>query len=104
MDFWTISFIGAGAFVRTPRIEQCRAFRNLPLDPNAIWWKVVVFLVFGFSGIGLVMVLSTVSPFTYVDGFYEETSDLARGAAKNVLLVCVGAVVFFAVNAFSLSR
>lgn len=50
------------------------------------------------------MVLSTVSPFTYVDGFYEETSDLARGAAKNVLLVCVGAVVFFAVNAFSLSR
>ena len=43
VDFWTTSFIGAGAFVRTPRIEQCRAFRNLPLDPNAIWWKVVVF-------------------------------------------------------------
>jgi hypothetical protein len=69
VDFWTVSFIGAGAYVRTPGIEKCRAFRTLTLDPQAIWWKVVVFLVFGFSGLGIAMVLNTVSPFTYVDGF-----------------------------------
>lgn len=104
VDLWTVSFIGAGAFVRTPRIEQCRAFRTLPLDPKATWWKVIVFLVFGFSGLGIAMVLSAVSPSTYIDGSYEEPQDLGRGTAKNVLLVCAGAVVFFAINAFSLSR
>lgn len=104
VDFWTVSFIGAGAYVRTPGIEQCRAFRTLQLAPQSIWWKVIVLLVFGFSGIGIAMVLNTISPFTYVDGFYEEPMDLGRGTAKNVLLVCAGAIAFFAANASSLSR
>jgi hypothetical protein len=64
------------------------------LEPKAIRWKVAVFLVFGFSGLGIVMVLNTVSPFTYVDGFYEESMDLGRATAKNVLLVCAGAIAF----------
>lgn len=104
VDFWAVSFIGAGAYVRTPGIERCRAFRTLPLDPHSIWWKVIVFLVFGFSGLGIAMVLNAVSPFTYVDGFYEEPMDLGRGTAKNILLVCAGAIAFFAANAYSLSR
>jgi hypothetical protein len=104
VDFWTVSFIGAGAYVRTPGIEQCRAFRTLPLDPDSIWWKVIVFLVFGFSGLGIAMVFNSVSPFTYVDGFYEESMNLGRGTAKNVLLVCAGAIAFFAANAYSLSK
>ncbi len=104
VDFWTVSFIGAGAYVRTPGIERCRAFRRLPLDPQSVWWKVVVFLIFGLSGLGVAMVLSSVSPFTYVDGFYEEPMDLMRGTAKNVFLVCAGAIAFFAANAYSLSR
>ncbi|MDR4470833.1 MAG: hypothetical protein MRJ68_21460, partial [Nitrospira sp.] len=61
-------------------------------------------LVFGFSGLGIAMVLNTASPFMYVDGFYEEPMDLGRGTSKNVLLVCAGAITFFAANAYSLSR
>ncbi|MDK2743143.1 MAG: hypothetical protein NDI90_09520 [Nitrospira sp. BO4] len=33
-DFWTVSFIGAGAYVRTPGIERCRAFRTLRWNPK----------------------------------------------------------------------
>ena len=100
VDFWTVSFLGAGAYVRTDGIERCRALRSYKLDPQSTLWKIGLFIAFGFSGLGLGIVLSAVHPLTYVDDFHEEPLDLMMGTAINVLLVGVGAIIFFVVNAF----
>lgn len=101
MDFWTISFVGAGAYVRTRNIEQSRALRGYALDPRGTWWKVALFIVFGFFGMGFVIALGVLSPLTYVAEFHEEPMDLMKGAAVNVFIVCAAAVVFYAFNASS---
>lgn len=104
VDMWALSFIGAGAYVRTPGIEQSRALCEFMLNAQSLWWKIGLFFVLGFSGLGIGVVLGAIHPLTYVDGFHGEPQDLMKGAAKNVLLVCVGAIVFFALNAFAPSR
>ena len=101
VDFWTVSFLGAGAYVRTDGIERCRALRSYKLDPQSTLWTVGLFIAFGFSGLGLGIVLSAVHPLIYVDDFQEEPLDLMKGAALNVLLVGVGAITFFIVKAFA---
>lgn len=100
VDFWTVSFVGAGAYVRTEGIERCRAFRDLSLDPQAFGWKLAVFLVFGLSGLGIFVAVAAIWPLTYVDAFHEEPMDLMKGAIANVFLVCVAASLFFVLNAF----
>jgi hypothetical protein len=66
LDFWTLSFLGASAYFRTQGIEQSRALRGLNLNPQSLWWRVGLLLIFGFSGLGLVVVLSAVHPLTYI--------------------------------------
>ena len=50
MDFWTLSFLGASAYCRTQGIEKSRALRGLNLNPQSLWWRVWLWLIFGFSG------------------------------------------------------
>ncbi len=101
VDFWTISFLGAGAYVRTDGIEKCRAFRNYNLDPHAFGWKLAVLCLFGFSGIGTAIAFAPLWPLTYADNFHEEPLDLMKGAIANLFWVCLAAVAFFVLNAFT---
>jgi hypothetical protein len=38
MDAWTLSFIGAGAYVNTPNIESSRLLRNFDLSNKPKYW------------------------------------------------------------------
>jgi hypothetical protein len=101
LDIWALSFVGAGAYVLTEGIEKSRAFRSFELDSLPSAWKVGLLIVFGFSGLGIAIILGAIHPFTYVDEFHEEPLDLMKGAAKNILWVCAGLLVFFALNAYA---
>jgi hypothetical protein len=100
VDVWALSFVGAGGYVRTPGIEKSRGLGFLNLDPDAIAWKIGVLLIFGFSGIDIAILMSAVSPLTYVDSFHEEPKDLMQGAGKNIFWIFAAAVAFFAFNAY----
>jgi hypothetical protein len=104
LDFWTLSFLGASAYFKTQGIEHSRALRGLNLNPQSPWWRIGLLLILGFSGLGLLVVLSAVHPVTYIDGFHEEPQDLMKGAARNVFLICGGAILFFIFNAYGPSR
>lgn len=104
IDIWVVSFVGAGAYVLTDGIEKCRALRRFELEKVSRAWKIALFLIFGFSGLGLAIVFGGVHPLTYVDDFHEEPLDLMKGAARNVLWVCFGLAAFYVVNAFAPSR
>ena len=101
MDFWALSFIGSAAYVKTENIENTRFFRNREKLTSKPYWKYWLFIIFGISGMGLAVLLSALSPFTYVDGFSEELPDVARGAAKNAAFIFGGAIAFFLLNAFA---
>ena len=100
MDMWTLSFIGAAAYVKTPNIENCRFFRNYPAITRLQYWKCWLLLIFGLSGIGLTVVFWAFSPFTHVDEFHEEPLDLSKNASINVFGIIGGAITFFIFNAF----
>jgi len=104
VDFWTLSFLGASAYCRTQGIEKSRALRGLNLNPKSLWWRVGLWLIFGFSGAGFGFVLAAVYPLTYMDSLHGEPLDLMKGAARNVFLICAGAILFFIVNAFGPGR
>lgn len=100
-DAWTLSFVGASAYARTPKIERSRFFRRRPGLTGLKYWKVWLLFLFGISGIGLFILLSAISPSTYVDEYHEEPLSLSKGAARNALYIFGGALVFFAFNAFA---
>lgn len=101
MDLWTISFIGAGAYVRTPNIEFNRLLRNSDIRCFPKYWKFLLFLTMGFSFIGLFLLLSALQPQTYIDQMHEEPQNLMRGMLKNMLIIILSAIVFFALNAYA---
>ena len=101
MDVWTLSFIGAGAYVRTPNIEQSRLLRKHDTGKFPSYWKFIYFLLMGFTLVGLSIVFSVLQPQIYVDDEYGESYELSRRALKNVLVTVVGVVVFFALNAYA---
>ena len=98
MDFWTLSFIASAAYVKTKNIENSRMFRNQDNLTSKPHWKVWLFFIFGISGMGLAVLLWTVSIFTYTDAFNEEPQDLSRGTVKNLALIFGGAIAFFLLN------
>lgn len=100
-DVWALSFVGASAYARTPKIEQSRFFRRHPGLTGRKYWKVWLLFLFGITGIGLFVLLGAISPITYVDEYHEEPLDLSKGAARNALYVFGGALVFFVLNAFA---
>ncbi len=100
----TLSFLGASAYCWTQGIEQCRALRGWNFNPQSLWWRVGLLLIFGFSGVGLDFVIGAVYPLTYMDGLHEEPQDLMKSAARKVFLICTGAIVFFILNAYAPSR
>ncbi len=99
-DAWTLSFVGASAYAKTPRIEQSRFFCRHPELTARKYWKVGLVFLFGITGIGLFVLLSAISPITYVDEFHETPLDLSKGAARNAIYIFGGALVFFVFNAF----
>ena len=95
IDFWTLSFISAGAYVKTKDMEQARAFRRFNLQSPSIKLRAAVFLIFGFTGIGLAIPLSITSIYTFTEG------DITRDALKNFAIILVVTVGFFVLNAFA---
>ena len=100
-DLWALSFVGASAYVRTPRIEKSRFFRKYPRLSRVRYWKAWLLVLFGLSGVGLIVLLGSITPSTYIDALYEEPLDLSRGAARNALYIFGGALAFFVLNAFA---
>ncbi|MCW8914514.1 MAG: hypothetical protein OQK24_01525 [Magnetovibrio sp.] len=100
-DLWTLSFVGSGAYARTAYIEETRFFMRFPALTTWRYWRVLFTFVWGFSGVGLVFLWIMFTPTTYVDKYHEEPLDLMKGAAINFLYVLLGAVAFFALNAFA---
>jgi len=101
IDMWMVSLIGAGSYVMTPGIEGCRAFRNLHLKHFPTSLKTGLFLAFGFSGIGILIVFSALDPLTYCDDMHNEPLDLMRGTGINILIVTGWVILFFIANAFA---
>jgi hypothetical protein len=101
LDIWALCFVGAGAYLQTEGIEKSRALRSFELDSLSSAWRVGLLIVLGFPGLGIAIVLGAMNPLTYVDDFHEEPLDLMKGAGKNILWVCAGLLVFFALNAYA---
>ncbi|MFM2663516.1 hypothetical protein AAFX24_01070 [Vibrio mediterranei] len=101
MDVWALSFIGAGAYVRAPNIEESRLLRKYDTSKFPSYWKLIYFLVMGFTFVGLSIVFSALQPQIYVDDEFEESYAISRSALKNVLVTVAGVAVFFALNAYA---
>jgi len=93
-DFWVLSFICAGAYVRSKNIEKSRAFRNYNFKRPSVKLRVLIFFIAGFSGLALVVPLSATSISTYV------RDDIMREALRNFVIVLIATVVFFIFNGF----
>jgi hypothetical protein len=51
-DAWTLSFVGASAYARTPRIELSRFFRRHPQLTGTKYWKVGLLFLFRHNWYG----------------------------------------------------
>lgn len=101
IDVWMLSFIGAGAYILTPNIEQSRLLRYHDTGKFPPYWKFIYFLLMGFTLVGLSIVFSALQRQIYVDDEYGESYELSRRALINVLVTFVGVVVFFVLNAYA---
>lgn len=95
VDFWALSFVCAGAYAKSKNVEFARGFSFLKLEGPPIKLRVFVFIIFGFTGIGLFVPLSALSINTYIDG------DITRDALKNLAIISLIVVLFYMLNAFS---
>lgn len=95
IDFWTLSFICAGAYVRTENLEGARAFRDYNFSSPSIKLRSAIFLVWGFTGAGLAIPLSVLLISTYTE------NDIIIDAFKHILIILTISVFFFAINAFA---
>ncbi len=95
VDFWTLSFISAGAYVRSKNVEKARAFRNYNFAEPSIKLRASIFFIAGFTGLGLFVPFSALSIYTYV------RDDIMREALKNTIIVLLATIAFFILNGFS---
>ena len=95
VDFWMLSFICAGSYVRTENLEKSRFFRDYNFPSPSIKLRTVVFFIFGFTGIGFFIPFSVLSIYTYTE------NDITRDALKNLAIIIGGTLLFFVLNAFA---
>jgi len=57
-DLWLLSFIGAGAYIKTPDIQNNRLLRNFEISQENKYWKPIFFLLMGSSFIGVSILLT----------------------------------------------
>lgn len=95
IDFWTISFICAGAYVRTENLKGARAFRNYNFTPPSVKLRTAIFFIWGFTGIGLFTPLSVGSIYTYTEG------DITRDALKHLGIILIVSAAFYTINGFA---
>lgn len=95
IDFWAISFICAGAYVRTENLERARAFRDYNFASSSIKLRLAIFFIWGFTGVGLFIPLSVLSVGTYTE------NDITRAALIHFGIISMISVFFYAVNAFA---
>jgi hypothetical protein len=100
-DLWLLSFIGAGAYIKTPDIQNSRLLRNFEISQENKYWKPILFLLMGSSFIGIGILLTAFNPSIYTDSMSEESQVLMRNSAKNSFVVVIGACTFFVLNAYA---
>jgi len=101
IDLWVLSFLGAGAYVKTENIQHSRFLINFKLEKVSLALKLFLFSLFGFSGIGIGIAMASISPTTYVYADTEEQPAIMQGVAKNLLIIVSATIVFFVLNAFT---
>ncbi|TVP07560.1 hypothetical protein AYI73_04570 [Shewanella algae] len=101
LDLWTLSFIGAGAHVRTEGVEHIRLFREYKSLTTFRYWKAVYFFFLGVTFIGCSFFTAIISPFTYVDEMNQESQVVLRRTIVNSFIVISGMLLFFALNAYA---
>lgn len=95
IDFWTLSFLCAGAYVRTKNLEGARAFRRYNFSSPSLKLRLAIFFLWGFTGFGLIIPFSVLSITTYTE------NDITRDALTHLGIVLVFSVLFYAINAFA---
>lgn len=97
IDLWNLSFLGAGAYVKTEGIENSRALSNIDTKKLPKWWKIIYFFILGFSFIGVAFTLSIIS----VDTYLFKDRDIMRRSNRNILVIISGVILYFIMNAYA---
>ena len=101
IDFWSLSFIGAAAYAKTPNIENARFLSFISQKPFELKERLLLFILFGFSMFGLSIIYFALNPFTYVDEMHEQPLDLFKGSSKNLEMITITLSLFFILNAYA---
>ncbi|AIF98243.1 hypothetical protein [Alteromonas australica] len=101
LDLWTLSFLGAAAYVKSDNIEGSRLLRDVDTRKFIRHWKIIYFFCLGISFFGLGILLTIIYPLTYVDELQSEPANLIRSSARNVIFIVLGLFVFFVLNAYA---
>lgn len=101
VDLWTISFIGAAAYAKSPNINDSRLISRLNLSSFGNFHRIAVFVIFGLSLLGITIVYYALNPFTYADDIHEQPLDLFKDSAKNLGVISLVLLVVFAYNAYA---
>ncbi|AEY00073.1 hypothetical protein GU3_01580 [Oceanimonas sp. GK1] len=101
LDLWVLSFVAAGAHIRTDGLENARLFREFKSITTFRYWKPVYFFLIGFTFIGCLFFTSILSPQTYIDEMNLESQIILRKTIRNLFVVIGGMLLFFATNAYT---
>ena len=101
VDLWTISFIGAAAYAKSPNINDSRLISRLNLSAFGSYHRIAVFVIFGLSLLGITVIYFALNPITYVDDVHEQPLDLFKDSAKNLGVISFALLIFFAFNAYA---
>lgn len=101
VDLWTISFIGAAAYAKSPNIRNSRLISSLKLNSFGNVHRIVVFVTFGLTMLGIAVVYYALNPFTYVDDMHERPLDLFKDSSNNLVIIGSALAVVFAYNAYA---
>lgn len=101
IDFWSLSFIGATAYAKTPNIENARFLSFISQKRFNHKERLLIFVIFGFSMLGLTIIFFALNPSTYVDEVHKQPLDLFKGSSKNLAMITTALILFFILNAYA---
>ncbi len=101
LDFWTLSFIGAGAHIKVNGIEDVRLFREYRSLMTFKYWKFFYFIIIGVTFLGCLFFTAIISPHTYIECPNQESQRVLRETILNSFVVILGMILFFALNAYA---
>lgn len=101
VDLWTISFIGAAAYAKSPSINDSKLISSLNLKSFGKLHRAFVFVIFGLTMLGIIIIYNALNPFTYADELHEQPLDLYKESGRNLILIIFALLLIFAYNAYA---